>query len=480
MSANETLTISNGEIDLVAVNNDGFSFQIVFDPTINGTPGNDTLTGTPGDDVLNGLAGEDTITTFTGMDTVDAGDDDDLIIIDPLTSGTVDGGAGYDTVQVSAPTEIFSSSIVGDADIAPDFATSGGLAISNVERIESLDSNTGNLFRLSLVGTAAADTIDISSEAFAPNASFLVTTGDGDDYVTVGTNVNVSTQVYQGDGNDTFIGGDNQNLVFGSNGSDTITGGAGFDTVNYIDSSVGVSVDLAAGTAVGGFATGDELSSIEGLQGSDNGNNSLYGDANDNTLIGGAFSDVLDGGAGDDFIISALGVDNMTGGAGADTFFTIGDYEGGFTGTITDFEVGDFISGTVNFQGPSGFFPITWLGTAAFTGVIGELRYEKTGGQTLLHMDTTGDGVANETLTISNGEFDLINTSTQQGEFAVKALAVIAPNVITTTADEIAEDTDLQTQGNDGTGLSLREAKAEWRLTVSPLIRIRLPIFLIF
>lgn len=450
-TADETLTISNGEFDLQVVNNTGFSFSIsMAPPPIDGTSGDDVLVGTPGDDIINGFEGNDTITTFEGTDTVDAGTGDDIVIVSLGVQGTIDGGEGYDTLRLSTATPPPQGGVIGSPDDLAGFQNAG-ILLPNFERVELINSATDEYFSLSLLGTDANDSLDISGENIESGGFFYTATGDGDDVITVGTNTDVNVSVWAGLGDDTITVGDLGSFIYG---------GAGFDFVSYQFSPVGVSVDLSAGTAVGGEATGDVLTAIEGLRGSDFGNNSLTGDAGDNVIDGGALSDVLGGGAGNDTLIGGLGVDTMTGGAGNDVFLTIGNYEGGFTGTITDFEDGDVISGTVNFQGPSGFFPITWIGEAAFSGVVGELRYEKTGGQTLLHMDTSGDGTANETLTISNGEFDLINTSPNSDDFLLVIPATVTPNLVTTVNDEIAENTNLLAQGNDGTGLSLREAIA--------------------
>src|SRR5262245_56321673 len=77
-------------------------------------------------------------------------------------------------------------------------------------------------------------------------------------------------------GNDSIfgLGGDDQ--IKGGGGADAINGGSGSDTAVYIDSSVGVSVNLFTGTGSGGTAQGDTLASIENLYGS-NHNDILVG-----------------------------------------------------------------------------------------------------------------------------------------------------------------------------------------------------------
>ncbi|WP_373504258.1 calcium-binding protein, partial [Aestuariivirga sp.] len=105
----------------------------------------------------------------------------------------------------------------------------------------------------------------------------------------------------------------------------------------------GVTVDLAAGTATGGFGS-DTLTSIENVIGS-HGNDVLRGDAGRNVLSGGSGQDTLDGregndvlvlgsdlndafgGDGNDLIIIGTGGYSIDGGAGGDTL-DLGEVEG--------------------------------------------------------------------------------------------------------------------------------------------------------
>jgi len=100
-TADQTLTLSNGEVDLLMTNVTSFSFDLIVDTSVTGTPGNDTLNGTVNDDIIFGLGGNDTITTLIGNDIIDAGADDDIIIGDENGTGTIDGGTGTDLFQVT-------------------------------------------------------------------------------------------------------------------------------------------------------------------------------------------------------------------------------------------------------------------------------------------------------------------------------------------------------------------------------------------
>ena len=129
------------------------------------------------------------------------------------------------------------------------------------------------------------------------------------------------------DGNDSIVAGDGDDVVDGGNGDDTLQGVPGADSLNgqaghdcaeYIDSNAAVNVNLQAGTATGGSATGDTLTSIEGIIGS-NFNDTLTGDAGGNHLIGNQGTDLLTGNEGDDTMVGGDGNDTIFGGDNNDT-----------------------------------------------------------------------------------------------------------------------------------------------------------------
>ncbi len=132
-------------------------------------------------------------------------------------------------------------------------------------------------------------------------------------------------------GNDTLLGGADDDLLQGSTGNDIINGGTGTgDTVTYADMTggTGVTVDLAItiqqNTGAGGL---DTITLTENLTGSG------FAD----TLFGNSGDNVIKGGAGDDTIAGRLGADTLSGDGGNDAFvFNSGD-DGD---TITDFQAG--------------------------------------------------------------------------------------------------------------------------------------------
>ncbi len=125
-----------------------------------------------------------------------------------------------------------------------------------------------------------------------------------------------------------LTGGDGDDVLNGRGGGDILDGGAGSNTASYATSFIGVTVNLADGTASGGDATGDTLLRIQNIEGSnyadvitgDKVGNTLTGLNGNDVLDGRAGDDVLLGGDGDDLLIGGLGNDILTGGAGDDIF----------------------------------------------------------------------------------------------------------------------------------------------------------------
>ncbi len=129
-----------------------------------------------------------------------------------------------------------------------------------------------------------------------------------------------------GAGNDFLYGGSGQDALVGGAGADYLDGGGDVDTAVYASSNAAINIDLSAGTATGGHATGDTLISIEVIVGSsfndtitgDRHSNSLFGGRGDDLLDGGIGNDILSGDQGNDTLLGGKGVDYLEGGAGAD------------------------------------------------------------------------------------------------------------------------------------------------------------------
>ncbi|MFS2179062.1 cadherin domain-containing protein [Rhizobium pisi] len=200
--------------------------------TLNGGDGNDQIFGDGGNDVIRGGAGNDTITDgdvdflpgpggfHPEILNIDAGDGNDVIIVQPfasLVSGTINGGDGYDTLK------------------APDLR---GLTIENIELLE-----TG---RVQVAGSSAQfesfDRIIGSSNPFETNSRPLLAVTDSahldlsDELGYLGafiTGYGSAMDVKAGNGSDEFVGTDGNDIFEGNGGNDIINGGAGTDTAVF-------------------------------------------------------------------------------------------------------------------------------------------------------------------------------------------------------------------------------------------------------
>ena len=239
-----------------------------YDDTLRADDNGDQLSGGDGNDLLIGGAGADTLLGGAGDDTLVGGSGPDLMY----------GGTGDNTVDYSG------SNAAVSVDLAAG-TTSGGYAdgdaLLNIQNV---------------IGSAFDDMI----------------IGDDEGDLLVG-----------GDGDDTLLGGAGDDTLIGGAGADVLDGGDGINTVDYSNSSAGVDINLATGTASGGDADGDTLTNIQNVIGS-NYDDVLTGDDSDNVFIGGAGADTIDGGGGVNTVSyatsnAAVSVDLATGlGSGGD------------------------------------------------------------------------------------------------------------------------------------------------------------------
>ncbi|MBL4603825.1 MAG: hypothetical protein JKY84_13855 [Emcibacteraceae bacterium] len=112
--------------------------------------------------------------------------------------------------------------------------------------------------------------------------------------------------------------------MIGGLGADVMDGGTGYDVADYSFATAGVIVSLASGTGTGGEATGDTLTNIESVWGSDYAD-TLTGDENDNSFSGNGGNDVINGAGGNDYFYSyqsdgSATSDQFDGGDGYDKF----------------------------------------------------------------------------------------------------------------------------------------------------------------
>ncbi len=187
----------------------------------------------------------------------------------------------------------------------------------------------------------------------------------------------------------------------------------GIDTIGY-DGSKDANIDLRAATLQYEYGGGGWISYAYGIHGGftiangvtienakgGSGNDTLTGNAVANILNGGAGNDILSGGAGADTLVGGTGRDQLEGGLGGDLFLfaSLSDsVTGANRDLILDFEQGlDKIDLTA--AGGAQF-----IGTNAFSGVAGQVRYAAFDGGTIIELDRNGDRRADLQLALDEG-----------------------------------------------------------------------------
>lgn len=249
------------------------------------------------------------------------------------------GEDGRDTIELGdgiSLSDITAALENSNHDLRLTFAGGGTVLIKNqdnankdIEHLILADGLAADLTRLKLAGASGSGDADF----FIGSVSGDIFDGSGGDDIISG-----------GGGADQIAGGDGDDVLEGGAGADDLNGGGDSvttdhsalagdltgnygDTIRYVGSDAGVTINLATGAASGGHAQGDTLTDIENVIGSrhadtltgDSGANRLSGLDGNDTLIGGAGDDVLGGGAGDDTLSGGDGEDNIIGEEGADT-----------------------------------------------------------------------------------------------------------------------------------------------------------------
>mgnify|MGYP000636151993 CR=1 FL=1 len=191
------------------------NIQIVFGSNqgepITGGARQDRLYGRAGDDAINGLAGNDYIEGGKGNDTINGGDDNDTLLgqdgIDVINGGegvdTISGGKGDDTVHGDGNIDYINGNEGSDhlyGDAGEDIISGG----------DDNDWLFGGADADHLMGGKGGDTIH--------GNSLLDRSGVGD----------------------TFIGGEGDDILFGTEGADTyiFNLGDGIDTINEVQGSL--------------------------------------------------------------------------------------------------------------------------------------------------------------------------------------------------------------------------------------------------
>jgi Ca2+-binding RTX toxin-like protein len=365
------------------------------------TSGVDNFTGGLGVDDFTGPGG--------GNDVLDGAGGNDTFHIDSLQIGSIDGGAGIDTI------------------FATDNELNIALSLANVEKLSLSTSNiyvtAAQLNHFSSIlpesgGTdayifmqGAGGTVNFSSKfvsaqnlhveaSLTTSAVNLTGTAHGDSLTGSSYNDGFSA----GAGNDTIFGLGGNDLISGGTGTNSIDGGSGVDTVTYGPGSYGavtapVTVNLAAGTATG-VGLSDTLTSIENVTGTDF-NDTITGDSHANLLNGRGGNDTLKGAGGQDRLVGEGGADTFVFAAPSDSPVGASNRD-----TILDFHHTD--GDKINLHaidantGVSGNQDFSFIGTAAFSHHAGELNATPSGANLLVQGDVNGDALPDFSIVVAN------------------------------------------------------------------------------
>jgi Ca2+-binding RTX toxin-like protein len=295
-----------------------------------GGEGNDTLNGAAGNDNLRGDEGDDVLDGGAGRDRADYRFAKGAVAVDLSKQGvaqTIGADQGLDTLIdiENARGSAFNDTLIGN-DI--------GNVLFGKDGDDSLVGGGGNDFMIggkgndTLEGAALGDFVEASYEdakvGVVVNLTGVVqgsvaahTATDGLGGVDTLKNI---AGVFGSEFGDQFFGADNDEFFEPMGGDDTIDGGGGFDEIDYLSSSDGVTADLNKQgqlQVISASQGADLFTDIEGLDGSLF-DDTLTGDKDGNFLWGRDGADSLFGANGDDRLRGGAGNDTINGGGGFD------------------------------------------------------------------------------------------------------------------------------------------------------------------
>ncbi len=394
-----TLNGSSAAPYTLGANVENLTFNGVGNFFGNGNGLANVITGGAGNDTLNGNAGADTMIGGLGNDSyvVDNAGDVVIELAGGSTGPTTPTGAGGDTVFASVSYDLTTAAEV-NSQIEHLKATvdTGAEVNSQIEHLKAtVDTGvtlTGNAFSHDIQGRNGSDTL---------------IGGSGNDTLTGNLTPGAA-------GIDTMIGGAGNDTYNVDNGADVVTEAAGGGTNDIVNTSTNYSLAtaaevnsqietlmVAAGTTAGLTLTGNAFSHI--ITGGV-GNDTLIGGTGNDTMTGGAGNDNLQGGGGDNTLDGGVGVDTMAGGAGNDTYFV--DNAGDVVTEAANGGTADQIFATASYslataaEANSQVESLKVSGTAGLTLTGNAFSHNIVGG---VGSDTLIGGTGNDTLTGGGG-----------------------------------------------------------------------------
>ncbi|MAE67652.1 MAG: hypothetical protein CMJ18_25645 [Phycisphaeraceae bacterium] len=425
---------------------DGVAYGI----TIEGGNGNDTIIGGVGDDSIIGGDGDDVLGGHIGTDTLrgdaepfDPGLNDDVFLYEAGDGNdTIIDDGGTDTVDLQGATIGATGLYTGTAvpNVTTVGLTGGGLVITDTVTAQTI-TNTANTIESVLLGSAN-DTVTIGNGLELGNGTGTLDGGAGANTLdatayTTGLNLDLTDNLDNSiadtlDNFDTITGGSGDDDIRGDDDGtgESLVGGGGDDTIEGGDGTD--TLDGGTGTNTLSLANGSaavtvDLSAANEI--TDDGDGNTENADNFQNIIGSANADDLTGSTAANDIRGGDGDDTIAGGAGADTI------EGGDGADTID---GEADADELIFQGANPGDDVLTTGAGDIvnmTGVTRDLTYDSAA-------DTVDDGVF--TVTGINGATDLdvnpaqANTVDLSGEAGPEtvnfATGVVTPNFPTSVS----------------------------------------------
>ena len=281
-----------------------------------------------------------------------------------------------------------------------------------------------------------------------------------------------------GAGNDALNGGAGDDVFIVSDGTDTVDGNGGFNTLVYNGTAAGDTLGLNGGAAIAvtGLHTGTvnnsniQLVEVNGLGGNDqinvalttiaglinagDGNDTVVGtgsttaltinggDGNDG-ITGGDAADTINGDAGNDTIRGGLGADAIFGGDGADVFlWSIGDgsdvISGGGDGADRLDFTGDAAGNTITLAATPGHATVNLGADTVDTTGVENIQVNALGGDDTVNVgDLSTSNVSSVGVDLGAGGTDNLVV---EGRTTADILAVTAPSATTLKIQGLAYD----------------------------------------
>ncbi|SMP00543.1 DUF6923 family protein [Shimia sagamensis] len=289
---------------------------VTFGAAIMDADGNLFVGGNSGDHDMNNATGNSGGIYQVVIDPT-SGEASLVLITEAPSSYSNDGAADPTAENPFVAVDLSSSVLLRDLELVA--TTEGELTYDDLlEGNAGNDTLAGGIGEDDLIGGGLGDTLS---------------GGNGDDYLHGGDGPDGNSTIvsqYDSDGlrYDQFgnLLPENDDVLLGGEGSDTLEGSAGHDTLDGGEASDvlsgGSGSDVLFGSAgddtLSGGSQDDELSGGSGVD-------VLRGGSGDDTLSGGGGADQLQGGSGNDSLTGDQGADQLSGSSGDDTLNGGGD-----------------------------------------------------------------------------------------------------------------------------------------------------------